>query len=93
MNYVYIVASKYQGSLYIGVTNDIERRLYEHRSECIEGFTSRYHIHRLVYYEAYADIKDAIRREKQLKGWRRDKKISLFETSNPEWKDLSKNWE
>ena len=75
--------------IYIGVTNDLMRRLYEHKSELIEGFTSKYHIHKLVYYESYRNAKDAIAREKQLKHWRRSKKNELIEKMNPFWEDLS----
>ena len=74
--------------LYIGVTNNLARRLYEHKNHLIEGFTSYYGVHKLVYYEMCHDIKNAIRREKQLKNWRREKKIALIERMNPRWKDL-----
>ena len=73
--------------MYIGVTNDLKRRLHEHKLEQIEGFTKRYHLNKLVYFEEYPDIKSAIAREKQLKGWIRQKKNSLVETKNPTWKD------
>ena len=75
--------------MYIGVTNDLKRRLLEHRSGLIEGFTKKYHVHKLVYYETFSDINNAIRREKQLKGWIRAKKNALVETMNPKWLDLS----
>ena len=75
--------------LYIGVTNDLMRRLYEHKNELVEGFTSKYHIHKLVYYEEYKNVEDAILREKQLKHWRRSKKKILIEKINPFWEDLS----
>ncbi len=75
--------------LYIGVTNNLERRVNEHKSDLIEGFTKRYRLHVLVYYEAYGDVKEAIGREKQLKHWSHVKKVRLIETLNPEWKDLS----
>ena len=88
VNYVYILTNKYNTTMYVGVTNNLERRISEHRQELIEGFTKKYHIHKLVYYEFYNNIKDAIIREKQIKGWRRDKKNNLVETLNPEWNDL-----
>ena len=78
--------------MYIGVTNDLERRLYEHKNELVEGFTKRYHVHKLVYYEETSDVKAAIEREKQLKNWARAKKDALVETMNPMWKDLSDEW-
>ena len=87
MYYVYILTSKTNSVLYIGVTNDLRRRLYEHKNELIEGFTKKYHVHKLVYFEKYSDIHDAIAREKQLKRWIRAKKNSLVETKNPNWND------
>lgn len=78
--------------LYIGVTSDIEGRLYEHRTANDRSFTSRYRVHRLVYIEEYGWIDDAIGREKELKGWRRSRKIELIEAENPDWLDLSKDW-
>lgn len=80
-------------TLYTGVTNNLHRRVYEHKQKLIKGFTSKYNITKLVYYEEYNDINDAIRREKQIKGWSRKKKIELIESFNPEWKDLSEEWE
>ena len=76
--------------LYIGVTNDLRRRINEHQSDQNEGFTQKYRVHKLVYFEEYSDIKYAIVREKQLKHWSRSKKIALIETKNPNWNDLSK---
>ncbi|MCS6988038.1 MAG: GIY-YIG nuclease family protein [Chloroherpetonaceae bacterium] len=90
--YVYILASKRNGTLYVGFTNDLKRRVYEHKTGAIEGFTKKYGVKRLVYFEETPDANAAIRREKQIKGWRRDKKIALIESSNPEWTDLSKDW-
>jgi putative endonuclease len=87
--YVYILASKYNGTLYIGVTNDLERRVYEHKQNLVEGFTKKYKIHTLVYYEDTGEINVAIEREKILKKWDRIEKIKLIESVNPEWKDLS----
>ena len=74
--------------MYIGVTNDLARRIYEHKSELIDGFTKRYHVHKLVYFEEYSDIKDALAREKQLKSWSREKKSSLVKEKNPDFKEL-----
>ncbi len=90
--YVYILASPSR-TIYIGVTNDLERRVYEHAQKLIPGFTSRYNISRLVYVEETPDVYAAISREKQLKGWRRDRKLALIESINPEWRDLSVDWE
>jgi putative endonuclease len=86
--YVYILASQRNGTLYIGVTNDIIRRVYEHRSKVAPGFTKRYGVMNLVYYEIYDDIENAIRREKRLKKWNRAWKIRLIEENNPNWIDL-----
>ena len=79
-------------TLYVGVTNDIERRVYEHRHKLVDGFTKRYNVTWLVYYEETSDVVAAIEREKQLKGWRRSKKVALIESMNPQWKDLSLEW-
>lgn len=92
MYYVYILANWNHAVLYIGMTNNLERRIYEHRRKLVDGFTKRYNVHKLVYYDATTDARVAIEREKQLKGWRRDKKIALIETMNPEWKDLAEGW-
>ncbi|MBU1636676.1 GIY-YIG nuclease family protein [bacterium] len=89
--YVYIVASKTR-TLYIGVTNNLLRRLHEHKTKAVEGFTSKYNADRLVYYEETNDIRSALEREKQLKGWRRDRKKELIQSVNPAWKDLSEEW-
>ncbi len=86
--YVYIMASKRNGTLYIGVTNDIVRRVYEHKNNLINGFTSKYGVHRLVYYEQFEEIELAIQREKRLKKWNRKWKLELIEKENPDWKDL-----
>jgi putative endonuclease len=86
--WVYILASKIGGTLYIGITNDLSRRVYEHRALLVAGFTSKYGVHRLVYFESFSDIENAIRREKQLKKWNRAWKIRLIEESNPDWVDL-----
>lgn len=89
--FVYIMASKRNGTLYIGVTNDLRRRIYEHKNELIDGFTKRYHIKNLVYYEQTTDINEAILREKRLKKWNRAWKIELIEKLNPNWEDLYKD--
>ncbi|MHB8105310.1 MAG: GIY-YIG nuclease family protein [Dehalococcoidales bacterium] len=86
--YVYILASKRHGTLYIGVTNDLVRRVYEHKNDFVEGFTKKYNVHMLVYYEQCESIESAIQREKQLKAWHRAWKIRLIEEANPDWKDL-----
>jgi putative endonuclease len=86
--YVYIMTNGVR-TLYIGVTNDLTRRVYEHKHKLIDGFTQKYNITFLVYYETTNNVEAAIAREKQLKGWKRDKKIALIEASNPQWKDLS----
>jgi putative endonuclease len=86
--YVYIMASRKNGTLYIGVTNDIARRAFEHREGLLSGFTKRYDVKLLVYVEAFDDIRAAIQREKNLKKWPRAWKIALIEESNPDWRDL-----
>ena len=87
MYYVYILTNTNNSVVYIGVTNDLKRRVYEHKTELIDGFTKRYHIHKLVYYEEYSDPYSAIKRENQLKGWNRERKNNLIETKNPDWND------
>jgi putative endonuclease len=89
--FVYIMTSK-TGTLYTGMTNDLERRVSQHKSKLIDGFTSRYNVNRLVYFETFGDVRDAIAREKQIKAWRRSKKIALIESTNPRWVDLSEEW-
>ena len=90
--YVYILTNNSK-TLYIGVTDDLNRRLYEHRNKLIEGFTKKYNLTKLVYFETFNRIEDAIRREKQLKNWHRQWKINLIESINKEWKDLSLEFE
>jgi putative endonuclease len=85
---VYILASRPKGTLYTGVTAELVRRIWEHRSGLVEGFTKRYGVHRLVYFEIHDHIDEAIRREKRIKNWNRTWKIALIEQSNPEWRDL-----
>jgi putative endonuclease len=89
--YVYIMTNR-SGTLYIGVTNDLERRVYQHKTKQIEGFTKKYNLTKLAYYEVGADVREAIAREKQLKGWSRNKKLALIGSSNPGWDDLSDAW-
>ena len=86
--YVYILASKIGGTLYIGVTGNLIRRVYEHREKLVEGFTKQYDASRLVYFEAHSDVEAAITREKQMKKWNRAWKVRLIEESNPNWDDL-----
>ena len=86
--YVYILASSRRGTLYIGVTSDLIKRVYEHKHKLIEGFTKKYDVSQLVYYEIFEDIERAIQREKNLKHWIRSWKIKLIETHNPDWLDL-----
>ena len=87
---VYIFASKRNGTLYIGVTSNLLKRVWEHKNDLVEGFTKRYEVHRLVYYELHGDMETAIRREKQMKKWNRAWKLELIEKQNPDWRDL---WE
>ena len=87
--FVYVLASENNRVLYIGVTSDIIRRVAEHKGESVPGFTATYHVHKLVYFESCSEIYAAISREKQLKGWRREKKVALIVKENPFWKDLS----
>jgi putative endonuclease len=86
--WVYIVTNRPNGTLYIGVTSDLARRSYEHRESLIDGFSKRYGLKRLVYYERYEDIRDAIQREKTLKHWSRAWKVKLIHAMNTEWRDL-----
>ena len=88
MYYVYLTASGKHGTLYLGVTNNLVRRIYEHKSKVVPGFTSQYSVTRLVWYEVYDDATNAITREKEMKKWRRDWKIRLIEEDNPDWSDL-----
>ncbi len=86
--YVYILASQKNGTLYVGVTNDLIRRVYEHKNGLISGFTKTYKVHKLIHYEQTTEIESAIKREKQIKWWLRQWKINLIEETNPEWNDL-----
>lgn len=89
--FVYIVTNKSNNVLYTGVTNNLQRRVYEHKNKLIEGFTSKYNLTRLVYCEEFYDANGAINVEKKIKGWLRSKKIKLIESLNPQWKDLAEN--
>jgi putative endonuclease len=86
--FVYILTSRYNKVLYVGVTNNLVRRVYEHKNKLISGFTSKYNVNKLVYYESFPSVFDAIKREKEIKGWKREKKVALINSFNPEWKDL-----
>jgi putative endonuclease len=90
--FVYIVTNKPKGVLYIGITNNLERRIFEHKQKIVSGFSKKYNLDKLVYYEDFSDANDAIAAEKKLKGWVRNKKIDLIESKNLAWEDLSKNW-
>ena len=85
---VYILASQRNGTLYIGVTSDLVKRVWEHKNDLVDGFTKKYGVHQLMYFEMHEDMASAIQREKQLKKWNRDWKIDLIEKDNPEWRDL-----
>jgi putative endonuclease len=89
--FVYILANKMR-RLYVGVTNDLERRVWQHRTKAVHGFTSRYNIDCLVWYESTNQVIDAIAREKEVKAWRREKKTRLIESENPGWVDLARDW-
>lgn len=88
LGFVYILASKRNGTLYVGVTSDLAKSIWAHRCDLVEGFTKRYGVHRLVYVEGHDDIREAVVREKQLKKWGRAWKIRLIEETNPDWNDL-----
>lgn len=92
MYYVYITTNKYNSVVYTGMTNNLEKRIYQHKNKIIDGFTKRYNVNKLVYFEMAEDVKSAIEREKQIKGWTREKKNSLIEAVNPTWADLSSEW-
>lgn len=86
--YVYIMSSKKNGTLYTGITNNLIKRVYEHKNNLPQGFTSKYNVHKLVYFEQFEDINEAILREKRIKKWKRNWKIKLIEKDNPEWEDI-----
>ncbi|MHC5061619.1 MAG: GIY-YIG nuclease family protein [Planctomycetota bacterium] len=89
--YVYIMASE-SGTLYTGMTGNIKKRVYEHKNHLIEGFTDKYNVSKLLYLETFREPTSAIKREKQIKAWRREKKVALIDTKNPGWQDLSEDW-
>jgi len=89
--FVYIMSSL-TGTLYTGMTNNLERRVYEHKQKSIPGFTAKYNVTRLAYYEETGEVQVAIAREKEIKGWRRSKKIALIKSLNPKWEDLAVDW-
>lgn len=89
--YTYILASKQNGTLYIGVTSDLIKRIYQHKSNFVEGFTEKHHVHHLVWYEIHESAESAITREKQIKKWKRKWKLRLIESANPDWEDLYSN--
>lgn len=91
--YVYLLTNWNNQVMYVGVTNDLERRIYEHKNKLVDGFTKKYNVEKLVYFETTRDVLAAIEREKQIKKWRREKKNQLVIEMNPEWKDLSLEWE
>ncbi|MBQ0786699.1 MAG: GIY-YIG nuclease family protein [Oceanihabitans sp.] len=90
--YKYILSNMKNGTLYIGMTNDLERRIFEHKNKLFKGFTKKYGLHILVYFEQFQYVNDAIKREKQLKNWNRQWKIDLIEKENRNWEDLSSDW-
>ena len=90
--YVYILSNWNNKVLYVGMTNNLERRLFEHKNKMVEGFTKKYNLNKLVYYELTNDVNSAIKREKEIKKWRREKKINLVESLNPTWEDLSREF-
>ncbi len=91
--YVYILASRSRNLyLYTGVTNDLRRRVLEHKQGLLAGFTKKYRIHRLVYFESFNDVREALGREKQIKAWRREKRVALIKSGNPAWDDLAADW-
>ena len=89
---MYVLSNKKNGTLYVGMTNDLERRMFEHKSKLIKGFTKKYKLDKLVYFEQFQYVNDAIAREKQLKNWNRQWKIDLIEKENMQWNDLSFDW-
>jgi len=90
--YVYLLTNWNNKVMYVGITNNLERRLYEHKNKLVNGFTKKYNINKLVYFEETSDVNAALSREKEIKKWRREKKDSLVLIANPEWEDLSEGW-
>jgi len=91
--YLYILTNKKNGTLYVGVTNDLERRIFEHKHKLVDGFTQKYGLDKLVYFEVFQYVNDAIKREKNIKRWKRQWKIDLIEQDNPQWEDLACEWD
>jgi putative endonuclease len=91
-NYYVYVMNNQTGTLYTGVTNDLRTRIYQHKHKLVEGFTSKYNVTRLAYFEETKDVTAAIQREKEIKGWRRSKKLDLIKSMNPAWRDLAEDW-
>jgi len=89
--YVYILTNK-SGTVYVGITSNIKKRIYEHKNKLVEGFTKKYNIDKLIYFETFSDVCSAIAREKTIKGWLRKKKLQLIKTTNPDWVNLSHDW-
>jgi putative endonuclease len=92
LSFIYLIGSASRRTIYTGVTTNLHNRVFEHKNDLIEGFTSKYKCHRLVYFETFGNVTDAIAREKEVKGWRREKKNKLVESKNPGWKDLAADW-
>ena len=90
--YVYLLTTRNNKVMYVGMTNDLRRRVYQHKKKLVPGFTQKYNVDKLVYYETTNDVRSAIAREKEIKKWRREKKNNLVITANPEWKDLGEGW-
>jgi putative endonuclease len=90
--WVYIMASAFNGTLYVGVTSDILKRVYEHKTNAVDGFTKDHHVHHLVFLEKHQNAEAAISREKRIKRWKREWKMNLIEQDNPKWEDLAQNW-
>ncbi|MGG6232050.1 GIY-YIG nuclease family protein [Tenacibaculum sp. SDUM215027] len=90
--YIYIITNKKEGVLYIGVINNLERRIFEHKNKLVKGFSSKYNLDKLIYFEEYQFIEEAIKREKNMKKWKRAWKTNLVIKENPNWEDLAKNW-
>ena len=90
--YVYLLTNWNDKVIYVGMTNDLKRRMYEHKTKAVKGFTEKYNLNKLVYFEATSDVRSAIVREKEIKKWRREKKNALVAGTNPEWKDLSESF-
>jgi putative endonuclease len=90
--WVYILTNKRNGTLYVGITNSLKRRIWQHKTKSIEGFTKQYGVDQLVFFEEFRDVSHAIGREKAIKGWTRKRKLALIETDNPQWADLSAGW-